>query len=423
MEAIRERREFDIAVIGGGAAGLMAAVCGAETPGIRVGVFEAKSKPGKRLLATGNGRCNLSNRSAGPAHYHGDTDKIAPLLERYSPETVEGLFRGLGLICREGEEGRLYPYTLQASSVLSALLRRAEDLGAAILCDSPVSAVSGKRGGFSIRSGEREFCAKAVIFATGGLSYPALGGSGSGWEMLRSLGHSIAPAFPSLVQLLAPKRLTAPLKGVRLRGAVSLLLDGAAAASSEGEIQFTEKGVSGICVFELSRAYGEYVRGGGKDAELSCDLAPDFTLRELTSYLRERTASRTLPLEELLDGLTGRQAGKALLRRALPGRSGLCRELGGGEIASVAKAVKDLRFPVTGTAGWEAAQVTAGGVRLREVNLETMESRLCPGLFLTGELLNVDGDCGGYNLHWAWSTGCAAGKSAAADWRKTYGRI
>lgn len=419
-----ENKVYDIAIIGAGASGLMASCAageGKEKP--RLLLLEGQKKAGRRLLATGNGRCNLSNRYAAPEKYHGDTEKIASLLERYSPKAVEGIFRKWGLLCREESEGRMYPYSLQASSVLSLLLGKAQENGASILCEKKVSSVTGQKGSFRIACDKESFEAKRIVFASGGLSYPSLGGNSSGWEILQFLGHSVTPAFPSLVQLLTEKKFVSSLKGARCRGRVTLYLDKEPTASSEGEIQFTDKGLSGICVFEISRIYGEYAQKGGRNAELSCDLMPAYSLKDISSYLRERVRSRDLPVEELLDGALQYQVGRNLLRRTLPGKVRVCGELRGEEIAAVAREIKDFRFPVIGSAGWETAQVTAGGIPLREINLQTMESRRCPGVYLAGELLNIDGDCGGYNLHWAWATGHLAGISAAADWRKDHGGI
>lgn len=415
---------YDIAIIGAGAAGLMAAcAAGEKGKAPRVLLLEGKKKPGKRLLATGNGRCNLSNRHMTPGKYHGDADRIVSLLERFSPNAMEGIFRRMGLFFREEGEGRLYPYSLQASSVLSLLLERANANGVRLLCEKKVSSIRRERSSFQISCGGELFTARRLIFASGGLSYPSLGGSDSGWKLLQALGHSLIPAFPSLVQLLTEKKLVSPLKGVRCRGKVTLLLDAKSAASSQGEIQFTEKGLSGICVFELSRAYGEYAQKGGKAGELSCDLMPEYSVKDISLYLRERIRCSSLPAEELLDGLLPKQMGRGILKRSLVTMNCVCGDLGGRDIAAIARQIKDIRFPITGTAGWEAAQVTAGGIPLREVNLQTMESRRCPGVYLAGELLNIDGDCGGYNLHWAWSTGYLAGISAAAEWRQEYGCI
>ena len=242
---------------------------------------------------------------------------------------------------------------------------------------------------------------------------------------MQALGHSLIPAFPS--GRAAPhgkESWVSPLKGVRCRGKVTLLLDAKSAASSQGEIQFTEEGLSGICVFELSRAYGEYAQKGGKAGELSCDLMPEYSVKDISLYLRERIRCSSLPADRVVRWFIAKADGE----RDSEKKSGdyeLCMRRSGvpAIFAGIARQIKDIRFPITGTAGWEAAQVTAGGIPLREVNLQTMESRRCPGVYLAGELLNIDGDCGGYNLHWAWSTGYLAGISAAAEWRQEYGCI
>ena len=406
---------YDIAVAGGGAAGMMAAIAAAQAKnGLRILVLEGNARAGKKLLATGNGRCNLSNRYAAPAHYHGDVERAAPILQSYTPEKVVGCFAGMGLLCRELDEGRIYPYSLQAASVLELLRLQMERRGVQVQCGCPVDAIRRERGAFLLCVGEEAFRARRVIFATGGLAYPQLGANGSGYGLLRALGHRITPLRPALVQIQTEPRRVKPLKGMRSLAEATLLADGKPIQTVKGEVQFTEHGLSGICMFDLSRRAGELLEQKDKKVELSLDLLPEYTEQQIGSMLR-RAAEQfpDLPAAELFGGILNRTVGREVLRAAapaLPKTAALCAK---EQLTAAARTAKRFRFPATGLMPWSSAQVTAGGVPLCEVDCRTMESQKCEGLYLAGELLNVDGDCGGFNLHWAWSTGIAAGRACA----------
>lgn len=408
---------FEFAVVGAGASGLMAA---GET--VQAGstlVLEAKQKPGKKLLATGNGRCNLGNRFVSPARYHGDADRAASVLERFPPEKLEAFWRQNGLLCRELEEGRLYPYGLQASSVLECLLRRVEGFGGEVRCSFPVEEIRREGEGFLLSGPEGQVRARRVILACGGMASPPLGGGPLGYQLAKGLGHTVTPLFPVLAPLAVPPARVKAMKGARSGAEVSLWAGGRGLASARGEVQFTESGLSGICVFEVSRAYGALSETEKKTVELSLCLMPEYGPGEIYNLLRTAAASPVLPAQELLDGFLNRLVGRELLRRAVGELPALARQLKRPQLSAIAAKIRDFRFPVTGTGGWQSAQATAGGVPLSQVNVSTMESRSCPGVYLTGELLNVDGDCGGFNLHWAWATGLLAGRSAASAARSS----
>lgn len=407
---------YDIVVLGGGAAGLMAAVSAAEAGngGLRVSVLEGNARVGKKLLATGNGRCNLSNRFVAPTHYHGDTSRVAGLLKRFPTEKVVGQFAHLGLLCRELDEGRIYPYSLQAASVLEVLRLHLEQRGVVVQCGTPVTEVRREKGGFCLQCDGKWLQAARVIFATGGLAYPQLGANDSGYRMLRALGHTVTALRPALVQIRTEPRRAKPLKGMRSSAEVTLLVNHRPVQTAKGEVQFTEHGLSGICMFELSRKAGECLERKMGPVELGLDLMSEYTEPQILSMLY-RTIERLpdLPGGELLGGLLNRTVGREVLRTALPQTPKAAAHFSKGQLTAVSRMIKCFRFPVLGLLSWDSAQVTAGGVPLGEVDCRTMESRTCRGLYLAGELLNVDGDCGGYNLHWAWSTGMAAGRASA----------
>lgn len=421
-------KEAEIAVVGGGASGLMAALTAAEefrrrhVPA-RVLVLEGAQKPGKKLLATGNGRCNLTNRKSEPFRFHGDTKAAATVLGNCSSQTVVRRFQSLGLLCREEDEGRVYPNSGQAASVLSLLMEQLESLGGEVACDWYTTEIIREKSGFRLRArnGE-EVLAQRVILAASGKAAPQLGSDGSGYALAQSLGHSCTPCFPALVPVICKEdKRCKSLKGARCRGTVALLGDGKVLGQETGEIQFTEYGLSGICVFQLSRMASEWSHfrtvKGKPVSELifSLDLLPEQSQPELLAMLHRR--QRLLPKSEISDCLAGMlhlAMGRQIVRECLS-RNGSLETLSPKEMETLLQTVKEYRFIVKTVQDWSRAQVTAGGVPLKELSGETLESLCCPGLYLCGELLNIDGDCGGYNLQWAWASGMTAGKAAAGS--------
>ena len=416
--------KIGIAVVGGGAAGLMAAGQAAarlKKSAGGVSVFEGAPRVGKKLLATGNGRCNLTNVRAAPSFYHGEPEQAEPLLRVISPAQVTDVFEEMGLFCREEEEGRVYPRSGQAASVLDALRLFLQRNGGSERCGAAISGIKRVPGGFLLRAAEgNEIHARRVILAQGGKASPQISSDG-GIPLAEMLGHSVTPLFPALVPVRTNPELVRALKGVRSRGTAELLADGRPVKREEGEVQFTDRGLSGICVFQLSRAASEFFSRGTvcgrrcRKLEISLDLLPDFDCGKVLELL-ERLALLypELPARELPFGLMNKRAGQEAVKRALlqdPGRKaeGFSRE----QLRAVAQTMKSYVFPVTGVLPWRDAQVTAGGVPLSQIVLPKMESRVCPGAYLAGEMLNLDGDCGGFNLHWAWISGIAAGRSAA----------
>lgn len=407
---------FDLAVVGGGAAGLMAAViaaqeCEKNRRKLKIAVFESNARVGKKLLATGNGRCNLTNTGASCEHYHGDTHALKPILGQYAPQKIMDTFYSFGLLCREQDEGRVYPYNMQASAVLDILRLQLERFGVETVCDFAVTNIQKERSEFKIFSAQSGAQAKRIILATGGLAYPQLGANGSGFQIAKSFGHSTTKLFPALVQLKTDPKRAKPLKGARSAATAMLLADGKPIKTVSGEVQFTENGLSGICIFELSRLVGEL--GISRKIEISLDMMPEYTAQQIFSVIKQRSSmTKELLSGELLNGCLNKQVGPEVVKLALPSTAKYACELNEDELMSVAAAVKNFIFPITGTLSWKDAQVTAGGVPLSEVD-ESMQSRFCPGLYLAGELCNIDGDCGGFNLHWAWSSGMIAGRAAA----------
>ena len=405
---------YDIAVVGGGASGLAAALTAAERAKgtgapLKIVVLEKNPRVGKKLLMTGNGRCNLTNLHAEPERYHGDAQAASEILRRFPPERVVGMFREHGLLCRALEAGCVYPYSLQASSVLNMLRYGLEAAGVETLCDFPVRRVENIPGGFAAVSDEKAVKARKLIIAAGGRACPQSGSEGDAYELLKPFRHTVTRLSPALVQVRTDVKRVRPLKGVRCMASASLVVGGDRVATTRGEVQFTENSLSGICIFELSRNVGDC---GEKTPEIVLDLAPEYKAEELAALLgAQARVCGEMPASVATEGILNKALGVEVTKAALSGASAPAGSLTAGDIRRIAETMKRFRFPVQGTLSWQNAQVTAGGVPLAEVDAG-LQSRFCKGIYLCGELLNVDGDCGGFNLQWAWASGIAAGLSA-----------
>ncbi len=403
---------MDILILGGGAAGMAAGIAAAER-GARVTVLERQARLGRKLLATGNGRCNLSNLSAAPERYHGaDADFCRPALARFGPRETLAWFRSLGLVTVAEPSGRVYPFSDQANSVLDVLRFALSRLGARVETGCEVLRVWKKGNGFLLKTARGGFACGKLVAAAGGAAGAKLGGSESGYSLLEPLGHHRTALYPALVQLRVADGATRALKGVRAQAVVELLDGNKPLARSEGEVQFTETGLSGPAVFELSRAAS--VRGPGLSLRL--DLLPLLNGEALPALLRaRRDGFPELESSELLTGILHNRLGRVLVKAAGIAPAAPLSSLDDSALTRAARTVRDFRLTYAGTQGFDSAQVTAGGLQTGGFYPETMESRLCPGLYACGELLDVDGDCGGFNLQWAWSSGRLAGISAAGE--------
>ena len=399
----------EIAIIGGGAGGMMAALTAAENPENRVRLFERQARVGRKLLSTGNGRCNLTNEHCAPAHYHSETpDFCVPALEAFDAQMTLAWFHARGLVTVTEESGRVYPLSNAANSVLDVLrLSMEQKANITVITASPVTAIQRKGNGFVVKTEAESFLADKVIVACGGMAGSKLGGVKDGYALLQSLGHSRTALHPALVQLTTETEYPKRLKGVRADARLTLSAPRRTLARTEGEVQFTEKGVSGPAVFDLSRAASV----SDEKLTLTLDFLRDYTAKDVFAMLcarRERLPN--LSTEELLTGMLHNRLGKTVIYYVnLDGKKPLS-QVTDSELKAVARACKGFQLPVRGTEGFDSAQVTAGGVRCAEFDPATMESRLVPGLYACGEVLDVDGDCGGFNLQWAWSSGHLAGR-------------
>lgn len=402
------RRSVYAAVIGGGAAGLMCAIRAAERhPDKTIVILEKADRVGKKLLVTGNGRCNLSHIGADSGSYHGEGsgNLINILFENYNTKAVLSCFRTLGLMTRTDSDGRVYPLSNQVSAVLDVLRRRLRELSVDEICDTDIRSIQKIAGGYEITAAELCINAQKLIIAVGGRADYAGRESGSG-ELLRTLGLRLSKPSPSLSPVNVRSALLRPLKGIRSEATATLLKGGKALKSERGEVQFAENTLSGICVFNLSR---EANKGG---CEISLNLLPDCTGDAVRSDITARVRRNPqAPANEIFMGLFHKNIGLMLLKKSGISPSAACRDISDKEINTLCQTITDCRFVCEANDDFKKAQVTAGGVSLSEINPRTYESKRHRGLYLIGEALDIDGDCGGYNLQFAFASGMCAGDS------------
>ena len=400
-----------IAIIGGGASGMAAALAAAEDPGNRVVLLERQARLGRKLQATGNGRCNLSNLHAGQEGYHGDTPGFSRFaLTQFPPERTLEWFGALGLYAVAEESGRVYPYSDQANSVVDVLRFALEKPNIRLELGCEVEKIRKTAKGFHLEWADGALDCDRLIVACGGLAGTKLGGSMSGYKLLRSLGHRCTRLRPNLVQVKTAWGGVAALKGVRANCRAEILHEGALVRAGGGELQFTECGLSGPVMFELSRDVCQ--EKGSWVCRL--DFLPDMDEKTLLEELQRRRNTQ-LTAAELFTGILHNRLGRVLTQAAGIPLSAPISSLSEAQLVEAARLAKGLEAPLTEPLGMDSAQVTAGGIVTAEFNEETMESKLCPGLFACGEVLDVDGDCGGYNLQWAWSSGRLAGINAGKE--------
>ena len=384
---------------------MAAALAAAENPDVRVILMERQARVGRKLGATGNGRCNLTNLHAAKGGFHGEEASFAEFaVSAFSPDKTLEWFSSLGLFTVAEESGRVYPYSDQANSVVDVLRFALEKPNIRLMTGFEVMKAKKTAEGFRLEGNGETILADRLIVACGGLAGTKLGGSMAGYKLLRFFGHKCTKLRPALVQVKSSWSGCAALKGVRANCRAEILHNGQIHSASRGELQFTEFGLSGPVMFEISR---DVCLGGG---EWVCrlDFLPDMSGEELLEELQRRRYTRW-NAEELLTGILHNRLGRVLTQNAGVRGQWKIADLSDEELGRVCTAVKAFEVTLTEPLGMDAAQVTAGGIVTAEFDPGTMESRLVPGLYACGEVLDVDGDCGGYNLQWAWSSGRMAG--------------
>lgn len=407
----------DVLVIGAGAAGLAAAIFAARA-GVSVTVLDHAKVPAKKILSTGNGRCNFTNALQEPCCYRsGDPDLCARALEKFSAEDAVRFFREIGVLSKE-KNGYYYPRSGQASTIRDALLSEAARLHVRIESEVGVQRTQAVGGGFLITTKQGVFSCRCLILATGGKAAPKTGSDGSGFVYARQFGHTVTELYPALVCLNSDKPDLCRTAGVRCDAQVTLLINGTGACASQGEVQFTENGISGIPVFQISRSAS---RALAQQASVcvQIDFVPELTGEELVFFLEEAVFGaqgngNKKTWKQLLSGVVNAKLASVICLEAGIEENSLPRPDRSeetGRIRSLAARLKCTELPVTSSGTFSQAQTTCGGVLLSEIG-DDMQSRLVRGLYFAGEMLDVDGICGGYNLQWAWTSGYLAGQSA-----------
>ena len=407
--------KFDIVVIGGGPAGLMAAIQAKRTSkDSSIAIFEKNDRVGKKILASGNGHCNYTNATALPKHYN-HPSFVSDIFAQMSPAQTRDWFANLGMMDRVDETGRCYPYNQLASSVLDMLRFECERVGVQIYSALEVNSLQNKDSRWIIRTnGDEEFSAQAIILSTGGKASPQLGTNGQGYELAIQLGHHIREPRPAIVMIEVAKELVKDLSGIRADAAIELRRNNQLIRRELGEVLFKDNAISGICTFILSsfiarESYPE------TDYELVIDALPELTHEQVIEWLTRRIQSVSkVTIDNVFTGLIHKQIAIKALQFARIDTNSITLK----SFERIASALKEIHFPVKSLGPFMHAQTTSGGIHTKEIDRHTLSSRLHPTLFFAGEIIDIDGECGGFSLQWAWSSGYVAGTHAAILVRK-----
>ncbi len=421
-------KAIDVIVIGGGASGMTAAIACARLHK-NVMILEHNDKLGRKLSATGNGKCNYTNKLQTMECYHGTQKAVVKeVLEQFGVEHTLSFFRDLGIYPKE-KNGYYYPFSEQAASMIEAMRLELEHLKVKIKCKEHIVKVEKEKDEFLVSTETYTYCAKKVILATGGLASKKLGSCDTGYEIAKSLGHTVTNLYPALTGLKVKENFQA-LAGIRIKAEITLFVENVISKKSGaknsikngykernfyreiGELQLTSYGISGIPVFQLSR-FATVGLGEGKKVTASIDFLPDFSMDELLDFvmvLKKQNFYKTMGT--FLNGLLDNKLVGELLKRVAIDKNKKVEDVTEEQLFRFCHCIKEFSCAIIDSNGFDNAQVTAGGVSLLEIVPNTMESKKTKGLYLTGELLDVDGICGGYNLQWAWATGYLAGVAA-----------
>ena len=405
-------KQRNVIIIGGGASGIVAALSAARE-GANVIVIEHKDRIGKKILSTGNGRCNLTNEDMNADYFRGDdTTIVTEVLNAFGYSETVQLFEQLGVILKN-RQGYIYPISDQASTILDVLRMELDRLKVRVCLEQHVISAKKNSKGFQVVTDKEKYQCDALILATGGKASSVLGSDGSGYALAKQFGHHISPVVPALVQLKGKGNHFKQIAGVRAHTKVALFEDETFICEDTGELQLTNYGISGIPVFQISRyaAKGLYEK---KKMTVEIDFIPSMTDDELNAHIKERVKTHgDKKAEDFFVGMFHKKLITMFLKEANVSFSQAVNMMSDENIKKLLVLFKHFPVLIEGTNDFAQAQVCAGGVRTTEMNPKTLESLHEANLYIVGELLDVDGICGGYNLQWAWSTGFIAGKNAA----------
>ena len=391
-------------IIGAGAAGLIAAISVARK-GEQVTLLEQNAKIGKKILVSGNGKCNIDNKYISVNRFHSQNpDFIEEVLTGYDFKVVEKIFTSIGLELIEGKEGKMFPMSLQASSVVELLEYEAKRVGVQIICDCAVTAIDKKSETFTVETTQGSKTCKKLLLASGSPAAPQLGGSNSGYAFATKMGHTLIPRHPSLVQLCSEETWVKGCAGVKVAGLAKLYANGEYITEKKGDLLFTNYGISGLAILDLSREVSTRLANFDY-CELSLDLIPDLSKEKLINLLLKRVQEGSQkPLTLWLQGVINKKLISIIVEQSK------CKareegELNRKEINKLVHTIKNLKLSINDTKGFKGAEVATGGINTTEINPKDMQSKLVPNLYFSGEIIDVDGDRGGFNFHWAWVTG------------------
>lgn len=399
-----------VLIIGGGASGLMAAITAARG-GAKVTVLEHQNQVGKKILVTGNGRCNFTNIDQDSCHYHSESPLAMELsLRQFTVQDTVSFFRELGIFSKN-RNGYLYPHSDAASAVLEVLRMECEHLKVKLACQVKIEKIEKKDGIFFVHTPGWTYEGDRLILAAGSRAMASTGSDGSGYELAKRLGHKVIEPYPALVQLLSKEKCLNALSGLRTDAKVSLFAEEQLTASNRGEVQFNANNISGIPVFQISGEAAKAI-AAGKKCKVEVDFLPDFGLEQLILFMEQRIKTGGYKNSvNFLIGLFSRKLSEVLCERSGISKKMSAEKFTEEDLLKLCKQIKQFKIQIYGTNGFEHAQCCGGGVSLEEINPLTMESLKISGLHFCGELLDVYGDCGGYNLQWAWTSGYLAGKA------------
>ena len=395
-------------IIGAGAAGLCAAIVLARA-GQKVTLLEQNSKVGKKILVSGNGKCNIDNRYIDNRRFHSQNPSfIEDVLQGYDFSVVEKFFTSLGLELVEYKDGKMFPLSLQSSSVVELLEYEAKKAGVEIVCNCTVNSIDKKGNLFTVLTTQGSKTCEQLLLANGSPASPQLGGSDSGYAFATKLGHTLIPRHPSLVQLCSDETWVKGCAGVKVASIAKLYANGEYITEKEGDLLFTNYGISGLAILDLSREVSTRLASFDY-CELSLDLMPEYSKEKLTNLLLGRIQSDSeKPIGLWLQGIINKKLIHIILEQSKC-KAKLENTLNRKEINKIVHSIKNLKLSISDTKGFKGAEVSTGGIDTKEVNPQNMESKIVPNLFFAGEILDVDGDRGGFNFHFAWVCGLRVG--------------
>ncbi len=402
----------NVIIIGAGASGMMAAIAAARNHAI-VTILEHTEHIGKKILATGNGRCNLTNIEQSPPCYRSDNEGFEKsILEQFDVSQTLKLFGEIGIYTKN-KNGYIYPNSEQASAVLNVLRMELEHLKVVIICKVKVHSVVKRNNKFCIHTDLEDYTCDNVIIATGSKAAPKTGSDGSGYTLAKSLGHTIIKPLPALVQLKCEGNFFKSLAGIRCDARLNLIIGGEDKSRDKGELQLTDYGISGIPTFQISR-FAVKALDAGQEVHVNIDFMPEFDMEVFRVFIKKRISSAPFKnVEQLLMGLLNNKLVPVLIKKANVSINMKCVDLNEKQIQNLLDSIKNFKVKVIGFNSFDQAQVCSGGVDTRELSHTTLESRKVTGVYFVGEVVDIDGICGGYNLQWAWSSGYVAGSNSS----------